>query len=290
MRIWVLGCEGMLGRAFVKNLKSQVDLILTSHKDVDITQESSVLRFAERHHPDLWINCSGYTKVDMAEDNKSLAFAVNSEGPFILSQCAAKLAPTYERAPCLVHFSTDYVFDGKQQVPYKETDTPHPLSIYGRSKLEGEQKLQAAYENHLIFRLSWLFGYEGHNFVKTMLDLMKKHELLRVVDDQIGCPTFCDDVVEAVWKMQSERGLFHLCNEEEVSWHGFAQEIAHQARMLHCDLRVQLIEPISSDELKRPATRPSYSVLDTSKLASKGITLRPWTQALQEYLKVSLSI
>lgn len=287
MRAWIIGSEGMLGKSFIQHWKDRADLITSNHRQVDITDESAILEFTNKYRPDVWINCTGYTQVDLAQTHEKEAFACNSDAPFNLAKAASKLENEYYK-PLLIHFSTDYVFDGVASKPYTESDKPHPISVYGKSKFEGENRLMQNYKNFLLFRLSWLFGNYGHHFVKTMLGLMQTNELVKVVDDQIARPTYCNDVADTTWNMLEYRGLYHFCNSEAVSWHGFAQEIAHQARMLGASLKVQLIEPISSSELGRPATRPSYSVLDTSLIESTGIKIRPWTQALQECLQTLL--
>lgn len=285
MRIWVIGSAGMLGSAFFRYLSERnVTLLATGRKEVDITDKASIEHFVHQHHPHIWINCTAYTQVDLAEDEPEKAFAVNCTGVENLALCA-KQEHEKGHSVKLIHFSTDYVFDGKSNRPYREDELAEPINVYGKSKLEGEKKLAQIYPHHLIFRLSWLFGINGQNFVKSMLNLMQKQEVLHIVEDQIGRPTFCQDVVEAVWDLQQETGLFHLCNQDPVSWHGFAQEIAHQATQMGANLKAQLIEPISAADFARKASRPAYSVLDTHKIESIGVHLRPWQEALTSCLQ-----
>lgn len=284
MRVWIIGSQGMLGSAFCRYLSERdVSLFATDKNKVDITDPSSIEQFVQQHHPQLWINCTGYTQVDLAEDQHEKAFAVNAKGVENLALCAKKEDENGHSVK-LIHFSTDYVFDGKSQIPYKEEDPTHPLNIYGKSKLEGEKKLSQIYPNHLILRLSWLFGITGHNFVRSMLHLMQNQEILHVIEDQMGRPTFCQDVVESTWDIQDQTGIYHLSNQESVSWHGFAQEIAHQAQQMGASLKAQLIEPISSTDFPRKAIRPAYSVFDTQKIESLGLKLRPWQEALSSCL------
>ncbi len=284
MRVWIIGSEGMLGSLFYRYLSERnVTLVASAHQEVDITDKTSIKSFANKHTPYLWINCSGYTQVDQAEDDPEKAFAVNCTGVENLALCARELTQKGHQIK-IVQFSTDYVFDGQSKTPYKESDLPHPINVYGQSKLEGEKKLSNLYPNHLIFRLSWLYGTGGHNFVKTILGLLQKQEILNIVDDQVGRPTYCQDVVEVVWRLIDQTGLFHLCNQEPVSWHGFAQEIAHQAAQMGAEIKTQLIEPISSQQFPRKAKRPGYSVLDTTKIESLDIHLRPWHEALSDCL------
>lgn len=286
MRVWIIGSEGMLGSTFHRYLSERdVTLFCSSRDEVDITDLASIKSFAQKHTPQIWINCSGYTQVDLAEDEIEKAYSVNSLGVENLALSAKELAAKGHEVK-IIHFSTDYVFDGTANRPYKEVDSPSPLSIYGKSKLEGERKLAQIYPNYLIFRLSWLFGSGGHNFVKTILSLLQKQEVLHVVDDQIGRPTYCQDVVESAWSLYDQTGLFHLCNQEAVSWHGFAQEIAHQAQQMGAQLKAQLIEPISTSQFQRKAKRPSYSILDTEKIESFGVYLRPWHEALSDCLRI----
>lgn len=287
MKAWIIGSEGMLGKTFVKYLKGRAQLLPTHRRELDVTDPEAVRKFACEFLPEIWINCSAYTKVDLAEEEQEIAYKVNSEGPYNLGKIAQDLKTnTYK--PQIIHFSTDYVFEGTASEPYLESDLARPINIYGKSKLEGEERLRAVYPHHIIFRLSWLFASGGKNFVTTMLDLMAKNEIVRVVDDQVARPTYCEDVARIAWDLQAHTGLYHLCNLESVSWHGFAQEIAHQARSLGANLKVQLIEPISSSELDRPALRPAYSVLDTKLIESLGIHERSWTEALRECLKIIL--
>lgn len=285
MKVWIIGSEGMLGSTFHRYL-SERDVILfaSDRREVDITNYESIERFASQHPSDIWINCAGYTQVDMAEDEPLKAFEINAKGVENLALCAKKESEKGTSVK-LIHFSTDYVFGGDSPIPYKEEDETSPINVYGESKLEGEKKLSKIHSNHLIFRLSWLFGITGHNFVKSMLHLMQTKEILHIVDDQIGIPTFCQDVVEIVWSLQKERGLYHLSNKDPVSWHGFAQEIARQAHLMGAPLKAQLIEPISSMNYPHKAKRPSYSVFDTHKIESLGVELRSWQEALSSCLQ-----
>lgn len=285
MSVWILGSHGMLGHAFFRYFHDlDIPVKATSKQDLDITDPQAVMDFAKEHNFKYWINCAAYTYVDRAEAEQENAYKVNVNGINNLIH-AAKSCSQEGYQVKLIHFSTDYVFDGLTNHSYSEEDKTRPLSVYGSTKLESENLLLAKYPNSLIFRLSWLFGAHGHNFLKTILEKMKQQEVIYVVDDQTGCPTFACDIPKWVWQLREETGLFHLCNSEPTSWHGFAQEISHQAHLLGYDLHVKLIEAVDSTEYPTAARRPRFSVLDTKKAQELGVEFRPWQEALNDCLK-----
>lgn len=285
MKIWLPGGSGMLGSHFQRLLaKKHIPFVVTNSQDVDIGHEGAVEDFVKREKIDQIINCAAYTQVDKAESESEQAYRVNAMGPENIGKAARK-----HNIKAVIHFSTDYVFDGNNQSPYREDHLCDPIGVYGKSKWEGEQRLLDAYPEACIIRTSWLYGMPGKNFVETMLRLMAEREVLRVVHDQVGCPTYCEDLAEVSLKMLGQAGLFHFSNCNQTSWHEFAQEIYRQAHSMGYPLKVQKIEPIRSEEYPTPAKRPAYSTLDTHKISKAlGNSPRGWQEALRDYLTMRM--
>ncbi len=276
MRILIPGANGMLGHALTAVLSKQHKLIGLDLPDLDITDLSAVRSAISTHHPDLLINAAAYTDVDGCESNSDLAFSVNAMGPHNLALVCKELDIP------LVHISTDYIFDGKSPVPYKESDKPNPQSIYGESKLQGEQYVRELTDKHYIIRTSWLYGEHGKNFVATMLRLAAERDEFDVVNDQVGSPTYTVDLAKAISELITETayGAYHITNSGSCTWYEFTREIFRQA-----GIEGVKVKPITTEVLKRPAPRPKYSVLDNSKWIASGIPpLRPYQAALKEYL------
>jgi len=281
-RIVVLGATGMLGRALVKRLRNDAaaasgDIAAFSSADLDITRRGELFERLHREEPSIVINAAGYTDVDGCEANIDRAMEVNGDGPGHVADGCRECGAT------VIHLSTDYVFDGTSNRPYREDDAAHPLSAYGRSKWKGEEAVRASGCAHLIVRTSWLFGVGGRNFVEAVVTRAESGQLLRVVDDQIGRPTLATDLAEAIVRLirSGARGTIHCANEGSCTWFAFAREIVHRAGF------AVAVEPIISAELNRPAPRPAYSVLDTRKYtALTGHTLPPWKEALSRYLSM----
>ena len=235
---------------------------------MDITKPAQLLERLETIAPALVINCAAYTAVDRAETEQDIAYAVNRDGPAnIAKACDIIKAP-------LIHISTDYVFDGESDRPYREDDPPNPLSIYGRSKYEGEEAVRASLPHHLIVRTAWLYGALGENFVKTILKLARSREELKIVADQRGSPTWTRDLADALVQISKSLlenrgmirwGTYHFCNAGQTTWHGFAEEIAAQAGSRE-PLLVKRISPIGTKDYPLPAKRPAWSVLDCAKI------------------------
>lgn len=262
----------MLGTALFERFRNSYDIVGVDRAELDITDHDAVRRIMERVKPHLAINAAAYTDVDGAETNSELAHAINGDACGNLAHhCSVGRAR-------LVHFGTDYVFDGTCEAGYREDDSIHlkPLNVYGASKLSGERLIARETENFAIVRLSWLFGPNGKNFVDTMLELGRCHGAARVVSDQFGKPTYTLDVARALAQVfdDSSSGIFHLPNEGTTNWFEFAREIFTLAGL---DVTV---EPVSSVEFPRKAKRPKYSALINTKLPPQ----RPWAEALKDYL------
>ncbi len=276
MKVLILGAQGMLGKDLVPILACQHHVFARDMEDGDITDPHWVQKEIATLRPQAVINAAAYTNVDGCESDRELAFAVNGEGPRnIASGCAATNAR-------LIQLSTDYVFDGTSPVPYREEDVPHPLNVYGSSKLLGERYIQEILPDHLIIRTEWLFGHHGRNFVDTILQMAGKGEDLQVVDDQRGSPTFTKDLSQILSRLLEGgvRGILHVTNSGSCTWYEFARRILQEKGIYQLALT-----PLSSAKLARPAKRPANSVLDCRKMEQFfGRKMRSWEEALHEYL------
>ncbi|MNM45774.1 dTDP-4-dehydrorhamnose reductase [compost metagenome] len=286
MRVVVCGRNGQVAQALQAQLATLGELHVLGRDELDITDSAAVRERLRRLAPDLIVNAAAYTAVDLAEREPELAFAINAHGPGVLAQEAARLG-----AP-LIHYSTDYVFDGDNSAPYTEQDTANPLGVYGRSKLAGEHAIAEVGGEHLILRTSWVYSLHGRNFLLTMQRLLQTQPQLRVVDDQIGAPTWAGSIAtatrELIERWQAGQpgawGTYHLTCQGHTSWFGFAQAIGAQlkARGLPC---AELL-PIPSSEYPTPARRPLNSRLDCARLAREWhVGLPHWQQALIDCLK-----
>ncbi len=287
--IWLIGNAGMLGKAVERLLIARALPHVASDKDVDICSPDAIAEFAADRPVDWIINCAAYTAVDKAESEETLALRINAEGPENL----AAFAETHNA--WLLHISTDYVFDGDKIAPYTEKDHPNPRSAYGRTKVQGERLVQAATARHLIIRTSWLYGHGGPNFVQTMLRLFEERDEIGVVNDQHGSPTYARDLAKAILTAVTHPtptpGLYHFSNEQITTWFGFAEEIHRQAQDMGILKSTCAIKPITTDEYPRPAARPRNSGLDKRKIREKlGVDLRPWQDALGDYLTYLVGI
>ncbi|UCE26379.1 MAG: dTDP-4-dehydrorhamnose reductase [Candidatus Coatesbacteria bacterium] len=278
MRVLVVGHKGMLGRAVIDESANAdyEEIIGVDLEEIDITDPDRAMSAVTYVEPTAVVNCAAYTDVDGCETETELAFLVNGEGPGNLAVACR------EAGARLVHVSTDFVFDGGKGEPYVEEDEPNPRSVYGSSKLEGERNVSANLEDHVIVRTSWLFGRGGNNFVDKILARAEAGEKLRVVEDQVGSPTYARHLARAIKQILDTdyRGTVHAANTGAVSWYGFAEEILAAAGY-EADL-----EMITSAELAAPARRPAYSVLNTDKLEILvGEALPPWQVGLEYYLR-----
>ncbi len=274
MKVVVLGSGGMLGSDLVALAPPGIALSAFTHAQLDVANAAEVERMLRESRPDIVVNATAFTQVDRAESERDLAFAVNARAVGDLAtQCA-------RRQTRLVHFSTDYVFDGTATRPYREDDPPNPASAYGASKRAGEDALRASGATHLLLRTSWLFGEHGRSFPRTMWQRATAQQATRVVDDQFGRPTYSRDLALATWAAITAglTGTYHVANEGEASWFDIALRIFRAADAS------TFLEPCRTTDYPTPARRPPYSVLDTEKLRRAGIALPAWTDALDRFL------
>jgi dTDP-4-dehydrorhamnose reductase len=277
-RILVIGAKGMLGRDLMEVLRASSSDEVTGWDidEVDIRIEKDTVEKISRLRPEVVVNLAAFTNVDECESQVEKALAVNADGMRHIAlgalRCRAKV----------VYVSTDYVFDGEKEEPYVESDLPNPLNVYGRSKLQGERYVQQLAEDGVIVRTQWLFGKHGNNFVTFVLRQAREKKELSIVDDQTGSPTYTVDLAKAISALvqHDARGIFHVANSGTCTWFTFGQSILESSGMAGVSIR-----PISSKELNRPAIRPPYSGLNCQKLKQvTGLTLRPWSEALREYV------
>ncbi len=283
MKVLITGAAGQLGSALQATVPAGLEVTATDNA-LDITRADAVQTALTTLRPALIINCAAYTRVDDAEREPTLAFAINAEGPANLATAARVLGAR------LIQISTDYVFDGTQARPYSPGDATSPLGVYGASKLAGEQQvLEIAGDHALVIRTAWLYGASGNNFVKTMLRLMREKNELRVVADQIGTPTWTHTLAQAIWaaaQRPSLHGTYHWTDAGAASWYDFAVAIQEEALAFGLLTRAIPIHPIRTQDYPTPARRPGYSVLDKTKsVADFGVALLHWRVALRHVLK-----
>jgi dTDP-4-dehydrorhamnose reductase len=282
-KILLFGKVGQVGWELRRTLAPLGRLVCVDYPEVDLTKPDSIRGWIRDTSPDLIINAAAYTAVDKAETETELATKINATAPGIMAEEAKKLGAV------LVHYSTDYIFDGSKTTPYVEADAPNPLGAYGRTKLAGDTAIQQVGGRHLIFRLCWVYGSRGGNFMLTMMRLAREREKLRVVHDQIGCPTTSRLIAEttalALTQVRASgdadrfTGAYHLCCAGQTSWHGFASAIID--KMPAADKKCREVEGIASTEYPTPTKRPAYSVMSCAKLhRTFGLALPDWQDAL----------
>ncbi|KXK28843.1 MAG: dTDP-4-dehydrorhamnose reductase [Candidatus Brocadia sinica] len=283
MRILVIGSQGMLGRDLVNRFPNFsdskfpcIEVVAANHKHIDITYGPNTSTFIAQIKPDIIVNCVAFADVDACETRISDAFAINADGAKNVALSGK------ETGAKIIHISTDYVFDGAKNGSYIETDKPNPLSIYGKSKLEGELAIQEISDNYAIIRTAWLYGLYKKNFVTTMLNLGRKNRSVSVVTDQCGCPTYTADLSYAIWNIISLdlRGLYHVTNDGTCSRYEWAKKIfaltGDQVSVL----------PVKTADYKRAAAVPRNASLNCAKYANaSGHKMRLWQEALEEYLR-----
>ena len=279
MRILLTGKNGQVGWELVRSLAPLGEVVALDRGDLDLTVPDQIVSAVRAVRPDVLVNAAAYTAVDRAESEPALALQINGAAPGILAEEAKRLGAL------LIHFSTDYVFDGTKPTPYLETDPPNPINVYGKSKLEGEQAIRATDCRHLILRTSWVYGMRGRNFLLAILRLARELPELRVVHDQIGAPTWCRDLALAAARLAEAAAkagtgsLLHVTSAGETSWYGFAREI----------LRISGVNTpllaIPSSQYPTPARRPANSLLSNAKLSVEWGTALPfWLESLHSCL------
>jgi dTDP-4-dehydrorhamnose reductase len=289
-RVLIVGNAGQLGRELEHVFASVGPIVAVDRESVDLADPDQTRDLVRRSAPDVILNAAAYTAVDRAESEMPLAHAINALAPRVLAEEAA------ERNALLVHYSTDYVFDGRKQEPWTENDPPAPLSVYGASKLAGEQAVQNSRACYLIFRTSWVYGPHGSNFLLTMLRLARERDRLSIVDDQVGAPTTSIELARATHAIvtgvlagrfgspQHWSGLYHMTCAGSVSWFGFAQAIFARASA-RLGVKAPELVPIGTKDYPTPAARPRNSVLSNAKLHARfGLQLPPWQSALDEVI------
>lgn len=257
---------------------SQLTFVFLSSGDVDISKSQLIESSFQRYKPDVVINCAAYTLVDQAEDEHKRAALINTESPGFIAEACRRYGSL------LIHISTDFVFDGIKALLLKETDATNPLSVYGRTKLDGEKEIMEKTERYVILRTSWLYSGYGHNFVKTMLRLGKERRRLGVVADQIGTPTYALDLAQAILNIivldTTKYGIYHYSNEGVASWFDFAHAVFRFSNM-----KVK-VSPLSTDQFPTKAVRPAFSVMDKTKIkAVFGLNIPHWQDSLESFLK-----
>jgi len=286
--IWLIGNKGMLGTEVEKLLKERGLTYWASDNEVDIGDYKALEKFGKDKKIKWAINCAGYTKVDKAEEEIDEAFRINKDGVRNIALFSTK------RQIRLIHISTDYVFDGRQEgstVAYREDDKTNSINIYGKSKLAGEEKIKKILEEYFIIRTAWLYGLQGNNFVHTMLRLFKERDLVKVVEDQWGSPTYTVDLAGAILKIIEDDsvsyGIYHFTNEGVTSWYEFARTIYKKAKrlgLIEGNKKIE-IQPIKTEDYPTAARRPGYSVLSKEKIKREfGLKIREWDEALEDFL------
>lgn len=283
-KILVTGCNGQVGHCLVQQLTGKVELLAVDRNELDITDKQAVFAKVKAFQPDVIINAAAHTAVDRAETEVELSEQINVKGPQYLAQSASGIGAA------ILHISTDYVFNGQGQGGYKETDSTDPQSVYGKTKLAGEQTVLQANPKAIILRTAWVFGEHGNNFVKTMLRLAKERDSLGIVGDQFGGPTYAGDIAAALIKISEkivqggpvEYGIYHFSGKPYVSWYEFAQAIFEQAELQKILTISPVVKAIGSADYPTPAKRPANSRLDLTKI-QKVFEIAPsdWQKALK---------
>jgi dTDP-4-dehydrorhamnose reductase len=286
MKILVLGCKGQLGRCLTYQLvNTEHEVIYTSREQIDIADfevtKSKILEFS----PDLIINATAYTAVDKAEEDKKTANLINH-------LAVKNIADICNQLECwLIHVSTDYVFDGNSKVPYREDDQTNPQGAYGETKLKGELAIQASGCKHIIIRTAWVFSEYGNNFLKTMLRLGAERNELSIVGDQIGCPTYAQDIARSIvgiipqLNSRKDNGIYHYCGDQPCSWYDFANAIFDQAMTNNLKIP-SIVNSIETSAYPTSAKRPAFSVLDCSKMENEcGVLSSNWQEGIRQVIR-----
>jgi dTDP-4-dehydrorhamnose reductase len=276
-RLLVTGASGQVGGALLRTLAPLGEVIAPGRAEMDLADADSIRHTMREVQPRWVVNAGAYTAVDKAESEPEIAQAINAMAPGVFGEEAKKIGAA------VIHFSTDYVFDGEKSTPYVETDATAPLNAYGRTKLQGERALAASGAAHLIFRTSWVYGATGKNFLRSILRMAREREVLRIVADQYGAPTWSEELARMTARVIAQlettvkggsfentasalSGVYHAAGAGETTWFGFAQAIVEEMRLLDRDAKLAQVEPIATSEYPTPAQRPKNSRLDCGKL------------------------
>ena len=278
MKVLVTGVKGQLGHDVIKELEKRGHQpIGVDREEMDLMDNEVIRTFIMGLKPEAIIHCAAYTSVDKAEEDVETCYRINAESVKVIAECVKELDVK------LIYISTDYVFDGTKEGEYVETDLPNPINVYGASKLKGEQYVQSLLEKYYIVRISWVFGVNGNNFIKTMRRLGEQLNQLNIIDDQVGSPTYTADLAPLLVEMieTDKYGIYHATNEGFCSWYEFATEIFKQS---HIEVKTN---PITTDQYPTAAKRPMNSRMSKAKLKANGFELLPtWQEALVNYIKL----
>ena len=283
-KVLLIGAKGQVGQELQVTLPYLGEVISIGREELDLTNSEKISQLIGEIHPDYLVNAAAYTAVDKAETEPDLAYSINSIAPKIMAESAEKIKAKF------LHISTDYVFDGRKNTPYLETDLTNPLGVYGQSKLRGEEEIKTVNSQAIILRTAWVYGsYGKSNFVKTMLRLGKEREELKVVVDQVGSPTWAKDIATAITHLlinvDNPPGIYNFTNSGVASWFDLTKAIFEEAKISGIPLKIQRVIPITTAEYPTPAVRPAYSVLSGQKISQQlGYIPSYWRDSLKAML------
>ena len=283
-KVLLIGAKGQVGQELQVTLPSLGEVISIGREELDLTNSEKIGQIIREIHPNYLVNASAYTAVDKAETEPDLAYSINATAPKIMAESAEKIQAKF------LHISTDYVFDGRKNTPYLETDLTNPLGVYGQSKLRGEEEIKTVNSQAIILRTAWVYGsYGKSNFVKTMLRLGKEREELKVVVDQVGSPTWAKDIATAITHLlinvDNPPGIYNFTNSGVASWFDLTKAIFEEAKISGIPLKIQRVIPITTAEYPTPAVRPAYSVLSGQKISQQLGYIPPyWRDSLKAML------
>ena len=283
-KVLLIGAKGQVGQELQVTLPYLGEVISIGREELDLTNSEKISQLIREIHPDYLVNAAAYTAVDKAETEPDLAYSINAIAPKIMAESAEKIKAKF------LHISTDYVFDGRKNTPYLETDLTNPLGVYGQSKLRGEEEIKTVNSQAIILRTAWVYGsYGKSNFVKTMLRLGKEREELKVVVDQVGSPTWAKDIATAITHLlinvDNPPGIYNFTNSGVASWFDLTKAIFEEAKISGIPLKIQRVIPITTAEYPTPAVRPAYSVLSGQKISQQlGYIPSYWRDSLKAML------
>jgi dTDP-4-dehydrorhamnose reductase len=283
-KVLLIGAKGQVGQELQVTLPYLGEVISIGREELDLTNSEKISQLIGEIHPDYLVNAAAYTAVDKAETEPDLAYSINAIAPKIMAESAEKIKAKF------LHISTDYVFDGRKNTPYLETDLTNPLGVYGQSKLRGEEEIKTVNSQAIILRTAWVYGsYGKSNFVKTMLRLGKEREELKVVVDQVGSPTWAKDIATAITHLlinvDNPPGIYNFTNSGVASWFDLTKAIFEEAKISGIPLKIQRVIPITTAEYPTPAVRPAYSVLSGQKISQQLDYIPPyWRDSLKAML------